>query len=74
MRSGTIATVQRRPVTDRRCVILTVSLDGQTEWGDSSWSTGSCVKDGSGRIHTEGTISATRFDLDYRRKHPGLQT
>src|ERR1700731_284065 len=23
-----------------------------------------CVKDGSGRIHAEGTIPATRFDLD----------
>jgi uncharacterized protein len=24
-----------------------------------------CVKDGSGRIHSEGSISATRLDLDY---------
>ena len=24
-----------------------------------------CVKDGSGKIHAEGTISATRFDLDH---------
>jgi hypothetical protein len=23
-----------------------------------------CVKDGSGKIHAEGTIPATRFDLD----------
>ncbi len=23
-----------------------------------------CVKDGSGTIHAEGTIAATRFDLD----------
>jgi transposase len=23
-----------------------------------------CVKDGGGRIHAEGTISAARFDLD----------
>jgi hypothetical protein len=23
-----------------------------------------CVKDGSGKIHTEGSISATRLDLD----------
>jgi hypothetical protein len=25
---------------------------------------GYCVKDGSGRIHIEGTIPATRVDLD----------
>ena len=23
-----------------------------------------CVRDGSGKIHAEGTIPATRFDLD----------
>jgi transposase len=27
-----------------------------------------CVKDGSGRIHAEGAIPATRFDLDYWMK------
>jgi transposase len=27
-----------------------------------------CVKDGSGRIHAEGKIPATRFDLDRWRK------
>jgi len=27
-----------------------------------------CVKDGSGKIHTEGSISATRTDLDYWMK------
>jgi transposase len=26
-----------------------------------------CVKDGSGTIHGEGTIAATRFDLDSQR-------
>ena len=24
-----------------------------------------CVKDGSGRVHAEGTIAATRCDLDH---------
>src|SRR5882672_10408384 len=27
-----------------------------------------CVKDGSGRIHAEGSISATRLDLDHRMR------
>jgi hypothetical protein len=27
-----------------------------------------CVKDGSGAIHTEGTLPATRLDLDRRMK------
>jgi transposase len=27
-----------------------------------------CVKDGSGRIHLEGSIPATRLDLDRRSK------
>ena len=27
-----------------------------------------CVKDGSGQIHTEGSISATRLDLDHWMK------
>jgi transposase len=27
-----------------------------------------CVKDGSGHIHAEGTIPATRLDLDMRMK------
>ena len=27
-----------------------------------------CVKDGRGQVHTEGSISATRFDLDYWMK------
>jgi len=29
-----------------------------------------CVKDGSGKIHTEGAIPSTRFDLDRWMKIP----
>jgi hypothetical protein len=29
-----------------------------------------CVKDGSGKIHAEGTIPATRFDLDRWMRTP----